>query len=96
MCTKTSIFKVILLTAIEYLRDDSVVLEETVSQTQTCVSVSRGSISQITENPKSPNFLAQDPIVLETVDAWPDQRRQKNRKTAEFAQGLKALGITNK
>ena len=56
----------------------------------------RGSISQITENPKSPNVLAQDPILMETVDAWADHRRQKNGKTAQFAQGLKALGKTNK
>ena len=77
----------ILLTAIEYLRDDSILTEETFTSN----SSKRGSVSaQIMDIPMSAKFSVED---KETIDAWPDQRRQKNGKTVLFT-GLKALGNT--
>ena len=72
----------ILLTAIEYLRDDSILPKETF----TSYSSKRGTLpAHITDESKLED--------KETVDAWPEQRRQKNGKIVLFT-GLKALGKT--
>ena len=75
-------FKVILLTAIEYLREDKIEQEE--------IQISRrGSASQINEHQ---NSLATDPTNIESVDAWPHQGEQKNRRSVRLAQRIKTLG----
>ncbi len=68
------------------MREDYIVEKETQTYSR------RESISQITETPNPANSLTIDPNNIETVKAWPEERRQN--RTVRLAQGIKVLGKT--